>query len=491
MQKAAGGAARIKLVASSAGIGNVHTRMPFRFGVITMRAAPVLTLEVEVEDRQGRRATGYAADLLAFRWFDKRPEKSLADNCADLLRAVEAARDLYLEAGRAGLRTPFQLFLDTCPEIERWALAADFNRLGASFGSSMLERAVIDALGRLRGKSYAALVRDGDLGIELGAISPELAGRAIAEFVPEQPLERLHVRHTVGLVDPITAAEVRESVDDGLPETLEDYLQRDGIRYLKIKVAGALDEDVARLEVLAAVMYRHHAHYRISLDGNEQYQELDGFLALIEQLKRAPRLQHFWRDVLFIEQPLERTVAMDPAIRPAMEALCRDKPVIIDEADGWLTAFKDAVALGYRGTSHKNCKGIYKSLHNMALARAHNERVGHRELFLSAEDLSNLPVVALQADLASVALLGIHHVERNGHHYFYGLGHLSAAEQADALARHPDLYERRGDTVFLRVRDGALACRSLQVPGMGFAAPPDMARLTPPEEWDFASLGQD
>ena len=165
--------------------------------------------------------------------------------------------------------------------------------------------------------------------------------------------------------------------------------------------------------------------------------------------------------------------------------------MIIDEADGWLGAFKEAARLGYRGTSHKNCKGIYKSLHNLAFAAAHNARVGRAELFLSAEDLSNLPVVALQADLAAVALLGIDHVERNGHHYFRGLGHLSAAEKADALARHPDLYERRGDEVFLRVADGMLECASLQVPGMGFAALPDMTRLTPPDEWDFASLGQE
>jgi hypothetical protein len=164
--------------------------------------------------------------------------------------------------------------------------------------------------------------------------------------------------------------------------------------------------------------------------------------------------------------------------------------VIIDEADDQLGAFKEAVALGYRGTSHKNCKGIYKSLHSFAFAIDHNQRAGRPELFLSAEDLSNLPVVALQADLAMVALLGIDHIERNGHHYFRGLDHLSAAERDAALGAHPDLYERRGDEVFLKITDGMLSCASLQVPGMGFAAPPDMTRLISPEDWDFASLGQ-
>jgi hypothetical protein len=205
---------------------------------------------------------------------------------------------------------------------------------------------------------------------------------------------------------------------------------------------------------------------------------------------RATRaLARFYEQIMFIEQPLDRAVALDPAARPALAVLSREKPVIIDEADGWLTAFREAIGLGYRGTSHKNCKGVYKSLHNMALAALRNERAGRPELFLSAEDLSNVPVVALQADLAVVAALGITHVERNGHHYFRGLGHLGEAEKGAALARHPDLYERRGDEVFLRITDGTLKCASLQVPGMGFAALPDMASLTPVDRWDFASLG--
>ena len=481
----------IRIVDSVAGIANAYARMPFRFGVITMRASPLFTLALTVEDRAGRRATGYAADFLAFRWFDKRPEKSLADNCRDLIRTVEVACGLYHEVGRRGCATPFRLFLDSYSEIERIALAEGFNRLGAAFGSSMLERATIDAVGRLRGRSWFELAHGGELGIELAALAPELAGREVAEFLPERPHRHLHLRHTVGLVDPITAADVAAPVADGLPETLEDYLDRDGISYLKIKVAGALDEDLARLEAIAAVLERRERAFRISLDGNEQYKALDDFLGLVERIRASERLARFWRQVLFVEQPLDRTVALDPAVRPALETLSRDKPVIIDEADGWLSAFREAVRLGYRGTSHKNCKGVYKSLHNLAFATAHNARVGRRELFLSAEDLSNLPVVALQADLASVALLGIDHVERNGHHYFRGLGHLSAAEKAAALAHHADLYERRGDEVFLRITDGMLACASLQTPGMGFAALPDMGRLTPPEAWDFASLGQE
>jgi L-alanine-DL-glutamate epimerase-like enolase superfamily enzyme len=481
----------IKVVRTRAGIRNAHTRMPFRFGVITMRSAPMLTLAAEIEDRRGVQATGYAADFLAYRWFDKRPEKSLADNCADLLRAVDVAGALYLEAGTEGHTSAFALWRATYPEIERLALASGCNRLVAAFGSSMLERAVIDGLGRLAGRSYFELVRDDHLGIDLGAISPDLQGRAVPDFLPARPLGRLHVRHTVGLIDPITALDVREPVNDGLPETLEDYLERDGIGYLKIKVGGALEADFARLEKIAAVLERRERRFGITLDGNEQYQTIDDFMALLERIKGARALRRLWDQVLLIEQPLDRAVAMAPAVEPVLRALGRDKPIIIDEADDRISAFKEAIALGYRGVSHKNCKGIYKSLHNLALAAVRNARRGRDELFLSAEDLSNLPVVPLQADLASVALLGITHVERNGHHYFRGLGHLSDAEKTAALAAHPDLYERREGEVLLRISAGTLECASLQVPGMGFAALPDMAAMTPLEDWDFASLGQE
>jgi hypothetical protein len=353
----------------------------------------------------------------------------------------------------------------------------------------MLERAVIDGVGRLLSRTFFELVRDDHLGIDLGAISPELRGRLVREFLPARPLARVAVRHTVGLLDPISAAEVAEPVADGLPQTVEDYLDVDGIGWLKVKLGGALREDLARLEAIAAVLARRARRFHITLDGNEQYRTPDDFRALTEAIRAAPALGRLWRQILFIEQPLDRAAALDPGVEPALRALV--KPVIIDEADGWVGAFKEAIALGYRGVSHKNCKGVYKSLHNLALAAVHNTRSRRADLFLSAEDLSNLPVVALQADLAAVALLGIAHVERNGHHYFRGLGHLPEAEKSVTLARHPDLYERRAGEAVLKVTDGMLDCASLQVPGMGFAALPDLAAMTAPDAWDFASLGQE
>ena len=105
----------IRLVQSKMVVRNAFTRLPFRFGVVTMEAAPVGLLEIEIEFEGGGTQKGIASDFLAYKWFDKSPEKTPADNVADLLQAVRDARDVYNEAG---FGTPFDLWLNTRQEIE-------------------------------------------------------------------------------------------------------------------------------------------------------------------------------------------------------------------------------------------------------------------------------------------------------------------------------------------------------------------------------------
>ena len=102
---------------------------------------------------------------------------------APICSAPWRAETAYFDAAGHGFQTPFQLWHETLPDIESWALANDFNRLGASFGASMLERAVMDGLGRCLGKPLFQMVVDIDLGIDLGAVAPELAGKAMKEFL--------------------------------------------------------------------------------------------------------------------------------------------------------------------------------------------------------------------------------------------------------------------------------------------------------------------
>ena len=73
--------------------------------------------------------------------------------------------------------------------------------------------------------------------------------------------------------------------------------------------------------------------------------------------------------------------------------------------------------------------------------------------FLSGEDLTQQAGLALQQDTALVSLLGLTHVERNGHHYVNGMAGLPAAEQEAFLGAHPDLYERSHGAVRLGIRN--------------------------------------
>ena len=163
-----------------------------------------------------------------------------------------------------------------------------------------------------------------------------------------------------------------------------------------------------------------------------------------------------------------------------MSALARRRPLLIDESDATLDAFPAARALGYRGVSSKSCKGIYKSLLNAARCAQWNAATPRR-YFLSAEDLTMQAGLAVQQDLALASLLGLSHVERNGHHYvdgFAGQG-AGAAEQQRFLAAHPDLYETSHGSVRLAIRDGSIALGSLDIPGFASGAEPDWTTLEP------------
>ena len=158
-------------------------------------------------------------------------------------------------------------------------------------------------------------------------------------------------------------------------------------------------------------------------------------------MKAEPRLRRLMAAVAFIEQPIKRQNALSADV----SALAREKPVIIDESDDTLDAFARAKSLGYRGVSSKTCKGLYKSILNAA--RCAEWGKGY---FMSGEDLTVQAGLAVQQDLALVSLLGISHVERNGHHYVNGMAGLPASEQDAFLHAHPDLYERSHDRLDAR-----------------------------------------
>jgi hypothetical protein len=269
------------------------------------------------------------------------------------------------------------------------------------------------------------------------------------------------------------AGDTCERIADGLPETLEDVVAAYGHTYFKLKVGGDVAADVARLTAIAGVLDKNAEPYVVTLDGNEQYESVGDALELWQAMTRTPALRRLVESVLFIEQPIARKTALLHDIAP----LGAHRPVIIDESDADLDAFVEARAVGYRGVSSKTCKGFYKSLINAARCARWNAEAGRLTYFMSAEDLTTQAGIALQQDLALVSLLGLTHVERNGHHYVAGMAGRTRAEQRAFVAAHSDLYADVDGVVRVRIRDGRLAIGSLACPGFALAAEPEWTSM--------------
>jgi len=440
--------------------------------------SPLGHLRLILKDSEGNETFGCSADRLSVRWLDKRPDRSPGRKLRELVDLIHIARQVALQQGP--FESPFGLWRDIDSKIHHAGRAADQVELTSSFASALIERAVIDALCRLEHRSVFEMVRQDRLGIRPAAIYRELEDSDLTQIIPQQPRTQFFIRHTVGSADPLVSSDLpgEQRVNDGLPETLEEYVETDGLRYFKVKISGDADRDLQRLARIWEVIVRIEEPV-VTLDANEAFSDLSQFSGFVERFERE--LLGMFQHVAYIEQPLPRDLTLDRNTSAQIRNISQHKPLLIDEADGTLRAFSQAHSIGYAGTSHKNCKGFFKSLLNLALAE-HYRHEGE-QAFLSGEDLQNLPVVPLQQDFAALGVLNLSHCERNGHHYNYGLSMLSEPEKEQVARHHRDLYTQRNGEWYLNVRQGKVDCASLQCPGFGVAFEPDWSSMTEMRKW--------
>src|SRR5262245_20820044 len=197
---------------------DVKLRLPFRFGVITVTEATQAVIRATIELEGGRRSVGVAAESLAAKWFDKNPAYSDAQNLEQLRQSLALAIASYHEQGWS---TPFALYSGCYGEQIARGGELGLLPLVACYGPALLDRAILDALGRELGLSFAAMIRRNLPGIVAADLTPDLASFDLAGFLGAlEPGRRdIAVRHTVGLLDPIVASDqaAGERVDDGLP----------------------------------------------------------------------------------------------------------------------------------------------------------------------------------------------------------------------------------------------------------------------------------
>jgi hypothetical protein len=438
----------------------------------------------------GEVQSGISADHLPPKWFTKNPETSFTDDIKEMLDVINSACLLIKEIGSQA--SPFRLWKSLDEQQSKWGEAKGYPPLLYRFGVSLVERAIIDAFCRSVQQPFHQALNTNSLGVELGEIHPELKDQTPNAFLPKTPLQQVYIRHTVGLSDPLTENELSEDnrCNDGLPVSLERCIQVYKIKYFKIKICGDLDRDIQRLKTIVSVIHEFGPQdYVFTLDGNEQYKDLRSFKTFWEKLNEEKDLKDFLSHLIFVEQPIHRSLALTNEIKTEIQSWKQRPPMIIDESDGGLDSLRRALDCGYNGASHKNCKGVFKGISNACLIESLRRQNKGQEYILSGEDLTNIGPIALLEDLCVMSTLGISHVERNGHHYFSGLRMFSKEIQDAILRSHSDLFYRHSENYpTLNIRDGKVQLGSLHQHGLGPDFDLNLSSFIPLKEFSFQSL---
>ncbi|MBC7287215.1 MAG: hypothetical protein H5T86_04045 [Armatimonadetes bacterium] len=434
-----------------------RARYPLKFGAVVMDEATLCKARVVVETRSGAVGEGWGAMFLAHFWSWPAPEVPVQLKEDVMRRTAEKYAAAVREIGHYA--HPIDIFWELEGELRRMSDEASREAgaphpqpfLGALVCASPIDAAIHDAFGVANGiSSYDGYGPEfmADLSRYLGK---DFAGRYIADYVRPAFLPEIEVFHLVGGLDKLTQAEVDDSdPDDGMPNCLEDWIKRDGVFCLKVKLRGNdLDWDVERMIAVHDVAAPVLAKMRIpdiflSADTNEQCESPEYVIEMLHRIQeRSPAC---FDRVLYVEQPTTRDLA---GAAHDMRALARVKPVLVDESLTDLESFDMALEHGWSGVALKACKCQSAAL--IMAAKARELGVPY-----SVQDLTN-PSLALFHSIGLAArLYTIKGVEANSRQFF-------------PAATSPA--EREVHSGMFYIRRGYANTWSLRGPGLGFQMP--------------------
>ncbi len=428
-------------------------RTPYRFGAQTVDRVTLLNVHCAVRTAAGRVARGFGSMPLGNAW--SFPSKTLSyETTLDAMRAL-AARIAAITAAYREPGHPVDINAALEPEYLRAAaalsrernLAEPIPKLCALVAASPFDAAIHDAYGKAFGVSsyltYSAGFMTYDLAHYLGAA---YRGRYLGDYVLRAPAPRLALYHSVGAADPIVASDIRTPIGDGLPETLPAWIRYNGLRRIKIKLAGNdLPWDLARVVHIdrAATETQRARGVRewfYSLDFNEQCPNVDYLIEYLRLLRE--RTAEGFARIQYVEQPTRRDLRADRA--NVMHAAARLLPVVIDESLTDVESLMLAREMGYSGAALKACKGQSQVLLMAAAAQ-------HYRMFLCAQDLTCPGASLVHSAGLAAHIPGVTAMEANAREYV-------------PAANRP--WEDRFPGIF-KVRDGMMDTSGLNGPGLG------------------------
>ena len=163
--------------------------------------------------------------------------------------------------------------------------------------ASAFDAAIHDAFGKAHGlncyHTYGPEFMRYDLAHYLG---PEYKGEFPSHYLTQEPKGRMPMYHLVSAIDPIEESDITTRVNDGLPETLPEWIRYNGLTHFKIKLNGDDRKwDVERVLRVDKVttqtqQARGATHWVYSLDFNEKCPNVEYLLDFLREVKdKSPR----------------------------------------------------------------------------------------------------------------------------------------------------------------------------------------------------------
>lgn len=432
----------------------VTTRVPLKFGHETLTTVTCARVRMLVEDGRGRTAAGWGETPLSVQW-SWPGELSYADRhaaMAEFCRQLAAAWGGYsvwghpLEVGEAFQRDVLPKLVDQLNHAQ--PAERHMPLLAALVCCSAFDIALHDAYGNVHGlpvyQTYSADWMNHDLA-EFITPAPKaqvsFRGRYPADFLAAQPQRQLPVWHLVGGLDPLDASELTGAEpNDGYPVLLSDWIARDGLYCLKVKLRGndaAWDYDrlvkVGRLGLSQGVRF-------LSADFNCTVREPSYVNEILDRLAHEERA--VFDAILYVEQPFAYDLEVNQI---DVHSVAGRKSLFMDESAHNWRFVQLGRSLGWNGVALKTCKTQTGAILSLCWARAHGMQ-------LMVQDLTNPMLAQIPHVLLAAHADTIMGVESNAMQFY------PEASATEACV-HPGLYARRG---------GELDLSSISGTGFGY-----------------------
>jgi L-alanine-DL-glutamate epimerase-like enolase superfamily enzyme len=428
----------------------IETRIPFKFGREILTSVTCARVGVTVADRQGRKAKGWGETPLSVQWawpssleYRERNEtmqlfcRMLGEAWTNLDQCghpIELGSD-FLQTVMPGLLAKLN---SERTEPMPW--------LAALVCCSAFDIAVHDAYGRLLDRDVYTTYSSEFMNVDLAhflepADDISFAGKYPADFLKSPADKYVTAWHLVGGKDLLDASELTGTEpDDGYPVLLPDWIKRDGLTCLKVKLCGNDAKwDYERLVNVGKIAIDNEVLWLTS-DFNCTVTEPEYVNDILDRLMRDhPRI---YQMLLYVEQPFPYDLEENQI---DVHSVSARKPLFMDESAHDWKMIRLGRSLGWTGVALKTCKTQTGALLSLCWARAHG-------MGLMVQDLSNPMLAQIPHVLLAAQTPTIMGVETNSMQFY-------PAASAPEEAVHPGLYRRR---------NGQLDLSTLEGPGFGY-----------------------